>query len=319
MSNTLKLYSIFCCLFLNQVSAIRLFAARDDGMEKNIAKFWKETRAQLDLVPIDAKVSSIADAIPYHTYKITLQSLGRVKIVALLALPIQGEEKAVKPWPVIISSPGYGGKQQSVMLSECQRGYAILQVFPRGQGESESYYKIPGDKLTGQLANPDSNYYRGAYTDVMRVIDYVFTRKDLDSKRIALVGTSQGGGISLAVGGLDGRVKTVVAHVPFLSNFELAAKIDGSLVKQLLDKAGKNNANSFATLAYFDPLYLVKNLRVPTLVSAGGEDTTCPQATIKSVYNNLPGKKELKFYPNLKHTSCLDFYTQGWSWLSKNL
>lgn len=309
----------FCCLFLNLVVGVRLAVAQSDQMEQNIAAFWKETRSQLDQVPIDAKVSPITDAIPYHTYKITLQSLGNVKIVALLALPIQGEEKIIKPWPVIISNPGYGGKQQSVMLSECQRGYAILQVFPRGQGESEPYYKIKGDKLTGQLSNPDSNYYRGAYADVIRVIDYVFTRKDLDANRIALVGTSQAGGISLAVGSIDRRVKTVVAHVPFLSNFELAAKTDGSLVKQLLDKAGKNNVNSYATLAYFDPLNLVNNLRVPTLVSAGGEDTTCPKATIKSVYTNITGKKEFKFYPNLKHTSCLDFYNQGWSWIYQNL
>lgn len=315
----MKLLFILCSLFLNQVSATRVVASQDDELEQNIAKFWKETRVQLDLVPLDAKVSPIAEALPYHTYKITLQSLGNVKIVALLALPIQGEEVRKTPWPVIISPPGYGGKQQSVMLSECQRGYAILQVFPRGQGESESYYKIPGDKLTGQLANPDSNYYRGAYTDVMRVIDYVFTRKDLDNKRIALSGTSQGGGISLVVGSLDRRIKTVVAHVPFLCNFELAAKTDGSLVKQLLDKAGKNNTNSLATLAYFDPLHLVKNLLVPTLISAGGMDTTCPQATIRSVYAQLPGKKELKFYPNLRHTTCLDFYNQGWTWLSHNL
>src|SRR5690606_7952703 len=128
--------------------------------------------------------------------------------------------------------PGYSGRQVGIMQSECQRGYAILQVFPRGQGVSEKYYKLEGDKLTGKLDQPEGAYYQGAYADVMRMIDYIVTRPDIDSSRIAMVATSQGGGISLAVTALDKRIKAVVAHVPFLCNMRLAATMP-SLVKNL--------------------------------------------------------------------------------------
>ena len=90
----------------------------------------------------------VAEALSYKKYRVTLRSLGNVRVRAWLALPVQGEAPP-KPWPVIVTAPDYGGAQQGVMLSECQRGYAILQIFPRSQGDSAELWKIDGpDKLT---------------------------------------------------------------------------------------------------------------------------------------------------------------------------
>ncbi len=55
------------------------------------------------------------------------------------------------------------------MLDDCQRGYAVLQVYPRSQGESADFWKIDGpDKLTWRVDQPEGYYYQGAYVDVMR-------------------------------------------------------------------------------------------------------------------------------------------------------
>lgn len=284
-----------------------------------IDEFWRLTREQLDKIPMDATVVKVVEALPYKKFKVTLRSLDGVLICAFLSIPVQGEEQHSKPWPVIVTTPGYSGKSHGVMLSECQRGYAILQVFPRGQGESEQLWKMDRpDKLTGHLDYPEGAYYQGAYADVMRMIDFVMSRDDLDSKHIALVGTSQGGGISLAVGALDSRVKVVVAHVPFLCNFRLAAQIPNSLVKNLLDRAKSNNESALNTLDYFDPWQLATKIRIPVLMSAGGKDTVCPLSTIQSVYERLSGAKTFKTYPNLTHTSCMDFYNLSWIWLDQN-
>jgi cephalosporin-C deacetylase len=279
--------------------------------------FWSSTKKRLNVIPFAAEVTPVSEAIPYRKYKVQLKSLDGVMIIAFLSLPIQGEEQHSKPWPVIISTPGYGGSQQGVMLSECQRGFAIIQVFPRGQGESSQLFKLDKDKLTGKLDKPEGAYYQGAYADVIRVIDFVMTRNDLDGNRIALMGTSQGGGFSIAVAALDNRVKAVVAHVPFLCNFRLASKTK-SLVSNLLEKAGPVNESSFITLDYFDPLNLASKLHIPVLLSAGGKDDVCPMPTIYSVYKQLAGNKTLVFYPELKHTTSFDFYNKSWAWLDKN-
>lgn len=286
-------------------------------LNKKIDLFWKRTREQLSLISVDANIEKLKEPLPYLKYAITVQSLNHVTIAGFLALPVQGEGGA-KPWPLIVTVPGYSGNAQAVMLSECQRGYAILQVFPRGQGLSSKYYKINGDKLSTKLENPDGAYYQGAYADVIRFIDYMVTRTDIDSSRVALMATSQGGGIALAVAALDPRVKAVVAHVPFLCNIRLAATIPHSLVKTLLDKAENNNEAALKTLDFFDPFQLARRISGPVLMSAGGKDTTCPKATIESVYNRLPGKKGIEIYPLLPHTSCQAFYKLSWPWLDQN-
>ncbi len=282
---------------------------------QELKAFWHQTLAKLAGEPMEAVVEPLKEPLPYRTYRITLRGLDGVHFRALLALPVQGESKA-KPRPAIVTIPGYGGTQQGVMLDECMRGYAVLQVFPRSQGESEALWKIDGpDKLTWHVGKPAGAYYQGAYADVVRGIDYLVSRADIDPERVGLVGTSQGGGIALAVTALDPRVKVVVAHVPFLCDMRTAARTPNSLVKNALDRAKLNDEATLHTLDYFDPLQLAPDLRVPALISAGGRDETCPAATIRAVFDRIPGTKSLMFYPNLPHTSCAGFYEMTWPWL----
>jgi cephalosporin-C deacetylase len=294
-----------------------IFLATARLSAQDVTEFWKKTCEHLASEPMEAKVETLNEPLPYKKYRVTLRGLDGVRFISLLSLPIQGEAPA-RPWPVIITVPGYGGTQQGVMLGECQRGYAIMQVFPRGQGASEALWKLDGDKLTSQLDHPEGAYYQGAYADVIRAIDFAVRRDDLDRQRVALVGTSQGGGIALAVAALDPRVKAVVAHVPFLCNFRLAAGIKNSRIKNQLDQAKRNDERALRTLDYFDPYQLAPRLRVPVLMSAGGKDEVCPLPAIRSVHDRLPRLSTLKIYPELVHTSCVDFYNFSWLWLDQH-
>ena len=106
--------------------------------------------------------------LPYRKFRITYRSLGNIRIRAYLGVPIRGEGPE-RELPCIVTAPGYGGSQQGAMLDDCQRGYAVLQVYPRSQGESADLWKIDGpDKLTWRVDQPEGYYYQGAYVDVMR-------------------------------------------------------------------------------------------------------------------------------------------------------
>lgn len=282
---------------------------------KQIDAFWQKAKDELSKVPIDAVVTPTNEILPYKTYFVIVKSLNNVTVAGYLSIPVQGEAKA-KPWPVLVTTSGYSGNGQGVQLSECQRGYAVLQVYPRGQNVSSNYFTIYSDKLSTKLNSPEGYYYQGGYADIMRMIDYIVTRPDIDSSKIAMVGTSQAGGIALAVTALDYRIKAVVAHVPFLCNFRLAATMP-SLAKTLLDRARANNEKSFQTLDYFDPYLLAAKIKVPVFMTAGGKDVLCPAPTIRSVYDKINSKKEYKFYPDLPHTSCMDSYARTWPFLDK--
>ncbi len=222
--------------------------------------------------------------------------------------------------PAIVTAPGYGGDQQGIMLSECQRGYAILQVFPRGQGPSKDLWNTgTKEKLTWKLDNPDGAYYQGAYADVIRGIDYLSMRDDIDASAIGIAGTSQGGGIALAVASLDRRIKVVVAHVPFLCSMRQAAATRDSLVQRLLDKDGVNDERHLQSLEHFDPLELVDRLTAPALISSGGKDTTCPSRGIRAVFDRVPSVKSLFHDPLLPHTSSESFYKLTWQWIEQHL
>lgn len=281
------------------------------------AAFWKETLARLAREPLEATTEDTREPLPYKKFRLEYRSLDGVRVRAFLALPIRGGE-ARHPLRAIITVPGYGGFQQGVMLDECQRGYAILQVYPRSQGPSADLWKIDGpDKLTWRLSRPEGAYYQGAYSDVIRGVDYLVSRSDIARDRIAIAGTSQGGGIALAVASLDPRLKAVVAHLPFLCDMRRAARTEGSLVKKLLDDSRINDEAHLRTLEYFDPLQLVPALRVPALLSSGGRDTTCPADTIRAVFDRIPAAKSLFHDPGLVHTSSDVFYGLTWQWLDR--
>lgn len=287
--------------------------------QAEITTFWSGVRERLSMEPMEAVVEDTKEPLPYHKYRVTLRGLDGVHFRAYLAIPVRGDAPAT-PLPAIVTAPGYGGSQQGIMLDECQRGYIVLQVFPRSQGESETLWKLNGtEKLTSGISHPHGYYYEGAYADMLRAIDFLVSRPEVDSQKIGIMGTSQGGGISLAVASLDPRIRVVVAHVPCLCGMRDAAAIKGSLVNRLLTAAKLNDPEAWDTLDYFDPVRLLPNLQIPALISAGGKDTTCPAITIRSAFDAIPSKKALAFYPSMPHTSSQDFYAFSWKWIEMYL
>ena len=276
--------------------------------------------------PLEAQAELVNEPFQYVKYKITYRSLDGVKIRAYLAKPYETEGKTSRKFPAIITAPGYRGDGWGLELGESLRGYVILHVCPRSQGESAQLWKIDGpDYLTWHIANPEGYFYQGAYVDLVRGVDYLCSRPDVDTNRIGAIGISQGGGLVLAAAALDPRIKAVVARVPFLCDMRLAATIDNSLVKVLLDRYGALTPGNLNTLDYFDPVNLAHRLQAPTLIGAGGKDTTCPAQTVRAVFDKLAGIKVLAIYPNMDHPSGSDshateaFYEMGWDWMERYL
>lgn len=112
-------------------------------------------------------------------------------------------------------------------------GFAYFRMDTRGQGSDWSVGEtadpvgstssIPGFMTRGVLDKNDY-YYRRLFTDAVRAIDALLGLNFVDPERIAVCGDSQGGGISLAVGGIDPRVKAVMPDVPFLCDFPRAVQ-----------------------------------------------------------------------------------------------
>jgi cephalosporin-C deacetylase len=312
------------------LSLLPAAAARADSetppTAAQIDQFWSQTLQRLAKEPIDAREELSNEPVAYVKSKVTYRSLDGVRISAYLAHPYETAGKTRRRFPAIITGPGYRGDGTGIELSESLRGYVVLHVAPRSQGDSAALWKIDGpDFLTWHMSHPEGYFYQGAYCDMVRGVDYLCTRDDVDPQRIGAMGISQGGGLVLATAALDPRIKAVVARIPFLCNMRVAATIDGSLANTLLTRYGALTPQNLNTFDYFDPVNLVRRIHAPTFMCAGGKDTTCPPATIRPVFDNLAGVKVLAIYPDMDHPSGTDshavesFYEMGWDWMERYL
>jgi cephalosporin-C deacetylase len=279
--------------------------------DERIDAFWRSTLQLAAQTPLDATREPISTWHPYSTFGVSYRGWQGDVIRALLSVPINPIRT---PLRAIITAPGYSGWQQPVELSDCQRGFAILQIFPRDQGLSGPWpigqsRQGPEQLLIG-IDSPETFYYRGAYVDMVRGVDFLATCPEVDIARVGAMATSQGGALVLAAGSLDPRIKAVCAHVPYFCDMPNN------------DQFKKRNHEVFRrpeVFGYFDPAVLAARCRVPALLSSGGADEVCPANTIHSVYARLPGIKSIIHYPALPHTSSADFYDLGWHWMSRYL
>jgi cephalosporin-C deacetylase len=110
-----------------------------------------------------------------------------------------------------------------------------------------------------------------------------------DASRTAVTGISQGGGITLAVGGLVPDLVAVVPDVPFLCDYERAAAItDGFPYREIGKYLGAHRDRRqrvFETLSYFDGVHFAARGRAPALFSTALEDQVCPPSTVFGAYN----------------------------------
>ena len=291
-----------------------------------LRSFWATVRQELDEVPIDAEAELVQpEPVPLtQTWKLTLTGLDGVKTRAYLTLPATGD---ARPLPAVVFTPGYGGDTaHAAMASLCYyKRLALLTVYPRGQGESKEYWQVAeGEtKLTMGLERPETQYYRAAYADCMRGIDYLCTREEIDAERIGVIGMSQGGGLRLATASLDPRVPCAVAHAPFLCNYPVAMETATTgpyleLINRFAnDPAAK--AQALETLAWFDPLNLAQFITCPTFVSIGLADTTCPPETIRPVYQQISSFKGLIEIPGAGHAWAYVYRDFDDLWLSRFL
>jgi cephalosporin-C deacetylase-like acetyl esterase len=222
----------------------------------------------------------------------------------------------------VLAVPGYGGDKQ-IPAHLVINGFAVLTLFPRGQGESRQEWDLEyGTKLTYNVTDKEKYYYRGGYMDCLRGLDFLCSRAEIDTERLGMWSRSQGGGFTLATAALDRRLRVAVAEEPFLCNYPVAIDVTTRPYVELYEYAQQHPEERQAildTLAYFDPLNLGALIQCPTLVNVGMKDEVVPYRTVMPVFERIPGPKAIHIYPDLDHNPCSDFNAHAMSWLRRYL
>lgn len=183
--------------------------------------------------PLAARILETKDLGTYTREKLTFVSREGMDVYAYLLKPKSASGKT----PVMICVPGHGrgvddivgidekgeqrtnkaGYQADFAIQFVEQGLAALAIEPLAFG----YRRDPINAARG-ITNNSCQPAAGAALlfgetmigwrayDVMRAIDYVETRKDLDAGRVGCVGISGGGTCTLFASALDTRIQAAM-------------------------------------------------------------------------------------------------------------
>ena len=102
-----------------------------------------------------------------------------------------------------------------------QRGFAVLSIDPRGWGETASVKRVQSYELSYknfQRALQLNRTVAGMQTvDVIRCLDFLASRREVDPQRLGVLGKGQGGVLALFAAALDGRVRAAASDGALLS------------------------------------------------------------------------------------------------------
>jgi len=276
--------------------------------------FWAWTLDEARQFPLNPIFTEVDHGLrAFTTYDVSFCGWGGQTIKGWFIVPRQ----ARGPLPAVLEFIGYGGGRGRPLnwLTYPAAGFATLVMDTRGQGstwlsgdtpdlfdQANPFY--PGFMTQGILS-PASYYYRRVFTDGVRALEALASHSLVDGQRIALSGGSQGGGISLAVGGLAPQVRAVLADVPFLCHFQRAVGLSPDRpYTEITDylKIHRAAAESvFSTLNYFDGVHFARRIQGQAFFSVALMDTICPPSTVFAAYHAVRSPKSIKVYAYNNH------------------
>jgi cephalosporin-C deacetylase len=285
--------------------------------------FWQSTLAEARSFPLNATFTPSATPLKLiEAFDVTYNGFGGQPIKGWLILPKQRSGKL----PCIVEYIGYGGGRAFAIdwLLWATAGYAHFIMDTRGQGSSWKHGDTPDIEPAGSnpqhpgfmtrgVLKPETYYYRRVFTDAVRAVEAARSHEAVDGSRIAITGGSQGGGITLAVAGLDPSVALAMPDVPFLCHYRVAIeKADrdpyGEIVRYLHTHRDKV-ATVLNNLDYFDGINFSARAQAKALFSVGLMDDICPARTVYAAYNHYKGAKSIVVYPYNNHEGGESFHT----------
>jgi len=282
--------------------------------QPDFQEFWDKARAELAAVPMRPIVTELKDRVgEKKAYIAQVRGLEGDLVQIDYAVPTKPGK-----YPVHIVNMGYSCKPWDLDLND--NGWIDVIVSSRGQGRNDATNRF-GDWVRFGLQNPQSYYYRGAYLDCTRAIDFLFTLPEVDQQNIFLEGGSQGGAYSMAAAALDHRVTAIACYITFMSDFPDYFKIAEwpySAIREKQQELGMSDEDLYKNLSYFDIKNLAQWIECPVYLGMGLQDITCPPHTNISGYNLVNAPKEYHFYRNYGHHVDYDHWTpKMMEWYSK--
>jgi len=216
---------------------------KQDWMERQA--FVKEKLMKIvgpfhEKTPLNARVTGILSKDDYRIEKVIYESIPGYYVTGALYIPDGIREKV----PGIFYACGHSVEgfrasiYQHIIINLVKKGFVVFTIDPMGQGERYEYWDNQEGK--SRYPVPDHEHsYAGAQClisgystaryfiwDVMRGIDYMLSRKEVDPSRLGITGRSGGGNLTAYLGALDDRIYASAPEC-YITNYEYLCKSIG--------------------------------------------------------------------------------------------
>ena len=280
----------------------------DQDKQPDFDTFWEQTLAELAAVAPDYKFTLLEDHSNdvRKSYRVDMKSFGGEQVSGLLLLPT-----AEGKYPAVISYMGYGSDVWYADPSSNPDRIEFMLCI-----RNQAFNRVPGEKddwCTRGLGDEYAYYYRGAFADAVRAIDFVCSLPQTDTERVVAYGESQGGALTLVAASLDHRLKAIAPSAPFLNDYKdyfVLADWPGNWYIQAAKERGISDEDLYRCLSYFDVKNFTDRIQCPVLMAIGLQDTVCPPHTNFAGYNQIKTEKSWICYPAAGHNV---WQQEGWS------
>ena len=259
--------------------------------------FWETTLSELAAVPMKVEWT----LLPEHSsekrecYRVEMPSFGGATMGGIIFIPTAEGRYPVRIYfmgygaDVYYDDPDWNADRIDFTVSVRDQG-----IFKEGQIEW----------IDRGLGSKDDFYYRGAFCDIVRSVEFAASLPKADTTRIFGCGDSQGGAFTWISASLTDKMRAIAPSVPFLSDYPDYAKIvwwPMHEVFQHADAEGIDRARLMDMLRYFDIKNFTGRITCPVFMAFGLQDPTCPPHTNFAGYNNVTSEKTYMCVPTCGH------------------
>ena len=198
-----------------------------------------------------------------------------------------------KPLPAILIVHGGGGTASRQRASRWSKyGYATFAIDLPGKGERRRSSRSTGPNMDVSVLL-SGNYLIHAVAATRNAITYLTQRREVDPKRIGMIGLSWGGVITLLTNGQDSRLKAAVdvfgaGYIP-----------EGCTWQDYFNSFSEEKLNRW--YSFLDPKNFLLTQHAPILFVTGTNDHCYYLPTFQKSYEEVTAPKSFWLIPNLRH------------------
>jgi cephalosporin-C deacetylase len=297
---------------------------------KDFDEYWDNAIAEMKAVDPCVELIPSEFQVPFaDCFDLYFTGVRGARIYAQYLRP----KNVTKPHPALLHFHGYTANSGdwNEKLNYVAMGFSVAAMDCRGQGgKSQDVGGVIGTTLKGHIIRglddkPENLLFRHVILDTVELAGIIMSMPEVDENRVGAMGGSQGGGLTLACGSLEPRIKRLAPAFPFLSDYKRVwdMDLDKDAYEELctyfrrFDPQHKRETEVFTRLGYIDIQNLAKRIKGKVLMATGLMDNICPPSTQFATYNKIKSPKELVIFPDFGHEGLPGFWDMVYQFMSE--